>query len=202
MKKTQTERKAFIFYRSFYEAGKQLETEDKAIFYEAILAYIFEDESVDLPPSIRSLFVLIKPQLDANKKRYDNGCKGGAPKKELTASEKKEELRQDEVTPIPEEIIDSFYASFKKNFGLERPTDRKLKTEVYNFLLKFYEFLKNNGRDPSDVEKTKTNIDNYMIWATEQDWAEKMTTVNCLTRNLVVFQRQVEEGEENDGKKE
>ena len=49
--------------------------------YTAIMEYgLYGNETEQLKPIARSIFSLIKPQLDANNKRYENGRKGGRPR--------------------------------------------------------------------------------------------------------------------------
>ncbi len=69
-----------VFYRSFYEAIKPLQENDKLKIYEAIFEYGLNDSMQELQGVSKSIFTLIKPQLDANKKRRQNGGKGGRPK--------------------------------------------------------------------------------------------------------------------------
>ena len=72
-----------IFYRSFsfYESIKELTPEQQVQIYDAIFKYEFDNEEVELTGVCKSIFTLIIPQLEANNKRYTNGCKGGRPKK-------------------------------------------------------------------------------------------------------------------------
>lgn len=69
-------RDSFIFYRSFFEATKTLTTEQAADLYYAICSYALDRKELDLEPVQKALFSLIKPQLDANHKKYLNGIKG------------------------------------------------------------------------------------------------------------------------------
>ena len=69
-------RDSFIFYRSFFEATKTLTTEQAADLYYAICSYALDRKELDLEPVQKALFSLIKPQLDANHKRWENGKKG------------------------------------------------------------------------------------------------------------------------------
>lgn len=86
-KKQPTEqRESFVFYRSFKDAMEVLNDTDKLIVYEAIADYALNMQEPHLSGFPRSLFTLIKPQLDANWRRYENGkrgaehgAKGGAP---------------------------------------------------------------------------------------------------------------------------
>lgn len=73
-------RESFIFYRSFYESIKQLDEQSQYHIYKAIVEHEFEEKKHDLEGIEKAIFILIEPQLNANKKRYENGCKGGRPK--------------------------------------------------------------------------------------------------------------------------
>lgn len=75
-------KESFIFYGSFYNAIKFLNAEDRLPVYDAICKYSLEGQPIDfdsLPDSAKPLLILIEPQLKANKTRYENGAKGGAP---------------------------------------------------------------------------------------------------------------------------
>lgn len=74
-------RDSFVFYRSFYEAIRELPRDVQGEIYTAIMEYsLYGIETENLKPIARSVFVLIKPTLDANAARYANAKKGGAPK--------------------------------------------------------------------------------------------------------------------------
>lgn len=70
-------RDSVIFYRSFYEAIKELPVEMQSEVYSAIFEYSLNFDEVVLSGLPKAIFTLIKPQLDANNKRYENGKKGG-----------------------------------------------------------------------------------------------------------------------------
>tara|TARA_R100001530_G_scaffold125390_2_gene93907 strand:+ start:309 stop:926 length:618 start_codon:yes stop_codon:yes gene_type:complete len=69
-------RDSFIFYRSFFEATKPLSQDQKAELFDAICFYSLDQEQIQLDPICTAMFSLIKPQLDANYKRFVNGKKG------------------------------------------------------------------------------------------------------------------------------
>ena len=81
-------RDSFIFYRSFYEAIEDIDTESQLELYNAICRKSLYDEDIELHGVAGTLYKLIRPQLDANTERYENGKKGGRPKKETTGFEK------------------------------------------------------------------------------------------------------------------
>lgn len=69
-------RESMVFYRSFYDALKDLNSEQQGKLTMAILAYALDDVEPELDGIIKTCFTLIKPQLDANIKRAENGKKG------------------------------------------------------------------------------------------------------------------------------
>lgn len=96
-------RDSFIFYRSFFDAIKNLETEKKSEIYEAIFSYSFDEKEPILSGISASIFTLIKPQLEANRRRFENGCKKKKKsKKEAKAKQtvsKSEANKNDNLNP-------------------------------------------------------------------------------------------------------
>lgn len=72
---TQNKRDSFIFYRSFFMATKCLKNDEKAQLFDAICNYALDGETINLDGTASGMFELVKPQLDANRKRFENGCK-------------------------------------------------------------------------------------------------------------------------------
>lgn len=68
-------RDSFIFYRSFFEAVSELPRENRIEIWEAICEYSLNFKDIELTGLSRTIFTLIKPQLEANNKRYSNGIK-------------------------------------------------------------------------------------------------------------------------------
>ena len=68
-------RESTVFYRSFYEAIKELDAELQSEVYSAIFEYALNFNEVELKGVAKTVFTLIKPQLDANQKRFENGNK-------------------------------------------------------------------------------------------------------------------------------
>ena len=71
-------REAFVFYKSFYEALKPMEAEQFKKITLAIAEYAFSGVEPVLNVMENSIFLLIKPQIDANNRKYENGKKGGS----------------------------------------------------------------------------------------------------------------------------
>ena len=73
-------RDGFVFYRSFYESFEDLSKKDKLVLFEALCNYALNDIEPELVGTPSAIFKLLKPQVDANNRRYENGKKGGRPK--------------------------------------------------------------------------------------------------------------------------
>jgi hypothetical protein len=71
-----------IFYESFYEAAKDLPDDQRLQIYDAIIRYgcagILPEDLTGTP---KALFAIVKPLIDANAQRRENGAKGGRPRK-------------------------------------------------------------------------------------------------------------------------
>ena len=71
------ERDSFVFYASFLEAINEIPNANQLKVYQAIANFAIKGiEPTDLRGIEKAVFVLIKPQIVANNKRYANGCKG------------------------------------------------------------------------------------------------------------------------------
>ena len=67
----------FIFYRSFFDAIKDLPDEVRLQAYDAICNYGIDGVETDVEGFAKSILAMAKPQIDANAKRRENGKKGG-----------------------------------------------------------------------------------------------------------------------------
>lgn len=72
-------RDSFVFYKSFQQAIDEAPESEQLAIYRAISYYALYRKEPGLTGLAKIVWLLIKPQLDANWKRYENGCKGGAP---------------------------------------------------------------------------------------------------------------------------
>lgn len=69
------ERESFIFYRSFYEAIQDLDAKQTRELVVAMCERALNWVDVETKWIVRMAYNLIKPQLDANTKRYVDWCK-------------------------------------------------------------------------------------------------------------------------------
>lgn len=82
-------RDSFVFYRSFFEAIQNMPKKHQVALYQAIFEYALDDKQPTLSNVPEALWKIIRPQLDASVKRYENAKKGakygklgGRPKKD------------------------------------------------------------------------------------------------------------------------
>lgn len=73
-------RDSVVFYRSFYEAIKDFPPDQFTASVKAIMEYGLDEKEPETAGIEKAIFLLVKPQIDANNKRYQNGTKGGRPK--------------------------------------------------------------------------------------------------------------------------
>ena len=75
---------SFVFYRSFYEAIKLLNGEQRLRLYEAIFEYALNDIDAELSGAELAIYNLTKPSINSANARYnasvENGKRGGRPK--------------------------------------------------------------------------------------------------------------------------
>ena len=74
-------RDSFVFYRSFYESIRLLPKKYQLQCFEALCNYALNDKPLEgLSGTVEAILKSFKPQVDANNRKYENGCKGGRPK--------------------------------------------------------------------------------------------------------------------------
>ena len=92
-------RDSFIFYRSYVEALKELPDENRLHIMDAVLRYALEGEEPNLTGVEKAVFVLMRPQIDANNRRYENGKKGAESGSKGGRPAKNKPLKNPKKTP-------------------------------------------------------------------------------------------------------
>ena len=87
-------RDGFVFYRSYANIYKRLNKQQKVAFMDMLLDYALDNIEVEDTGVISIIFEGIKPQLDANNRKYENGKKGGRPKADKPLDERIAEARE------------------------------------------------------------------------------------------------------------
>lgn len=99
-------RDSFVFYRSFAEAISCLPDEDRLQLMDGLIEYALNETEPEFDGMAKGMFILIKPQIDANNKRYENGKKGadygvlgGRPRSENPKETPRKPLENPKQTP-------------------------------------------------------------------------------------------------------
>ena len=75
-------REGFIFYRTFYEALASMKNRARLHLYDVIMRYAFYgEEPTDLKGEQERIFIIIRPQLNANERKRQKKYKEKATKK-------------------------------------------------------------------------------------------------------------------------
>ena len=101
-------RKQFTFYRSFWESVQVLPKKDRLPILEAIISYALDGgEPKGLSQSQSAFFMLVKPNLDASRKKANSGKQGGSKRQansKQTESKKENEVEKENENEIEVEI--------------------------------------------------------------------------------------------------
>jgi hypothetical protein len=165
-------RDSSIFYRSFYEAINELPDLNKLEVYTAIFEYSFNFNEIELNGLSKTIFTLIKPQLEANKKRFENGTK---PKKSKTEAKQKQKISKIEAN---NNVNDNMNDNDNKNinYNLGKNNNIILSDNEYKKLCADY-----------SKEKTDQAIDFLSDWGLEKPKQFKEYKNHNLTLRRWVF---------------
>lgn len=139
-------RDSMVFYRSFMEALDCLDAETYKEAMQGVMRYAMDDKEPNLTGAARMAFLFMKPQIDSNNRKYENGRKGaeygkkgGRPKKET-----------------PEEPHDG--ASETPTKPHKNPTETpKGESETPNVYVYEYEYENDNEKHKERLVPKRTN---------------------------------------------
>lgn len=97
---------SFVFYRSFHEAVKKFPPERYGRYIRAIIEYTLDGTEPNFPPDSREemVFIVLRPFIDTNSVRRENGKKGGRPSKADDGAAEKTAGRAKFIKPTAEEV--------------------------------------------------------------------------------------------------
>ena len=94
---------SFVFYESFRDASRNLDDATRLALYEAIMDYSLYGEDPDEGNLVAAaMFKLVRPVLDTNAKRRENGRNGGRPASTDNQEESKQEPENEKAEPETE----------------------------------------------------------------------------------------------------
>ena len=177
-------RESMVFYKSFYEALNGLPPEAFKEVMCAVIEYALYDKEPEKLDGIANMaFLLIKPQIDANNKRYKNGAKGGRPKKP-TVSENKTNGYEVEKPNVNDNVNvnENENDNDLSQKDTKKTTPIKHKYGEYNNVLLSDDELEKLKTEYSDYEERIERLSAYIAskgvkykshYATIRNWARK-----------------------------
>lgn len=153
-------RDSMIFYRSFYESLDGMTETTKAQVYDAIFIYGLDFKEPTFTDAMaKSLFTLIKPQIDANVKKYHNGKKPKL-KQEISKTEAKDkqvESKTEANVNVNDNVNENNNIDIRKQKfadSLKPFLDVYGKELLNDFYLYWSETTLNNKKMKYELEKT------------------------------------------------
>jgi len=126
-------RDSIIFYRSFYEAIKELPEKNQIEVLTAIFELGFNFNIIELSGLSKTIFTLIKPQIEANNNKYINGLKGAKYGKMGGRGNKKKPQENPKKTPnVNENENDNENVNEKRNKFIPPKLDEIIKYFIDN----------------------------------------------------------------------
>ncbi len=158
-------RDSFIFYRSFYQSAKKLPKEDKAELFDAICSYALDGELVELSVVPEAIFTVIKPNLDANRRKWENGCKEKKKPSEVEAEEE-QEISKDEAND--KQTISKAQGNVDVNVyaNVDEECKLKSKSESKRFIAPTLEEVKNYCQE----RKNSVNPEKWLNFYQSNGW--------------------------------
>jgi len=138
-------RDSFIFYRSFFEAIDNLPQENQTNIYKAIAEFSLNNKEIELNGVEKTVFILIKPQLEANNKKYINGTK--EKKQKISKTEAKNKQNRSK-TQGNVNVNDNVNDNVNKNENKEI-----INLVLHNWNIRFFEM--HNLSKIKNIDKTR-----------------------------------------------
>jgi hypothetical protein len=176
-------RDTMIIYRSFFEAIKELPKENQAEVWNAVYELGLNGNLIELQGISKTIFTLIKPQIDANLKRFENGKK---PKSKQTKS--KEEAK-------PKQELSEVEANNNNNNNNKKNNNKNNNNNTFNFYdsmvsFGFEEQLVKDWIQVRKVKKatnTETAFNGFIREVNKNENSPNFILKNCVERNWSGF---------------
>lgn len=168
----ENKREWFIFYRSFWEAINELPKDNQLELYKAISDYSFTLEEPELTGLSKTIWILIKPQIEANNRRFINWSKAKTKQEESEweANEKQNESRLEGKEKENEKEKEKDNAKGKEIY--RKFKHLSLTTDEFNKLNETY--TKESIDTTLDkVENYKNNKNYTSLYLTANNWLKK-----------------------------
>lgn len=174
-----TMKDSMVFYRSFYEALKDLPDSDRLQIYDAIFSYGLDLSEVKLSGIQSTIWKLIKPNIDANLRRYENGLKGAKAKQEQSKPKAKGKQKESKPKANVDVDVDDDKDKDKNN---DKDKDENIYRKFAHLKISILENQKllDAGFKQIEVDEVLLKIENYSknknyksLYLTALDWLKR-----------------------------
>ena len=165
----------FVFYRSWLEAIEEL---PDALMFELLKAIVYyglnQEEPAEMTAQARSYWKLIKPIIEANNKRYENGKKAKQ-KQNVSKTEAKEKqdgsVRIKEVKKLGIKELTNERIEELKNYRIEEDEAvvelfamqlSTTKDEIIRLMVYFDNYLKSIDKQHPNITEYKRHFSNWV----------------------------------------
>ena len=165
----------FVFYRSWLEAIEELPDALMFELFKAIVYYgLNQEEPAEMTPQARSYWKLIKPIIEANNKRYENGKKAKQKQNgsKTEANEKQEgSVRIKEVKKLGIKEVSNERIEELKNYRIEEDEAvvelfamqlSTTKDEIIRLMIYFDNYLKSIDKQHPTITEYKRHFSNWV----------------------------------------
>jgi len=165
----------FVFYRSWLEATEEL---PDALMFELLKAIVYyglnQEEPAEMTAQARSYWKLIKPIIEANNKRYENGKKAKQKQNgsKTEANEKQDgSVRIKEVKKLGIKEVSNERIEELKNYRIEEDEAvvelfamqlSTTKEEVIRLMVYFDNYLKSIDKQHPNITEYKRHFSNWV----------------------------------------
>jgi hypothetical protein len=201
--KRTTMKHGFVFYRSWLEAIEEL---PDALMFELLKAIVYyglnQEEPAEITPLARSYWKLIKPIIEANNKRYENGKKAKQKQNgsKTEANDKQEgSVRIKEVKKLGIKELTNERIEELKNYRIEEDEAvvelfamqlSTTKEEVIRLMVYFDNYLKSIDKQHPTITEYKRHFSNWVRHQEvkplpkKQAWEDPIAYENEVRRKL------------------
>ena len=179
------ERTQFTFYRSYFEAVTSLPKKDQNSLFLAICSYALDEKEPNLTGTAKAIFSLVRPTLDASRKKAASGHLGGSKPKaneKQNESKTKAKAKLEIEQEIEQEIVieqmlkrsafDDFWAAYPKKTG--KGEARKAFAKVKVPVEKLIAAVENQKRSVQWQKDGGQYIPNPSTWLNQGRWEDEL----------------------------
>lgn len=127
------ERKQFTWYRSYYDALKELPAEEFRDIVLAVCAYALDGEETELSGVARAIFTLIRPTLEVGRSKAENRSRAEqmVPSTEQTGSRPEQTKNKPEQTQNKRKQTDNKPEQTRKEKEKEKEREKESENDSY-----------------------------------------------------------------------